>query len=220
MPTEPTGLNLLADNDLTAVEDDQNTAKLDRAAGDAVRHVRDRLQVPLLGDVLVARVAVELLDRIGLHLRQCRGRHLVLRLEVLELDLRGVADLGIARKLGLQGDADEAPRTEEDRVARLLQLAYEVRPVDEIGVPRAHQREVRHPVHDLLQPVHVRIIAYKNLILSWSLPIFDSLPICTSSSPPILTPSGVAPATARSSFRRRKTPIPLMKTHLPLYPSG
>ena len=27
-------------------------------------------------------------------------------------------------------------------------------------------------------------------------PIFESLPICTPSSPPILTPSGVAPATA------------------------
>ena len=33
-------------------------------------------------------------------------------------------------------------------------------------------------------------------LYDWSLPIFDSLPIRTPSNPPILTPSGVAPAAA------------------------
>ena len=66
-----------------------------------------------------------------------------------------VVDVVIALQDGDQKRLAKAPRTKEYRVTRLLQLADEVRAVNEIGVPRAHQREVRHPVHDLLQFMHM-----------------------------------------------------------------
>ena len=71
-----------------------------------------------------------------------------------------VVDVVIALQDRDQERLAEAPRTKEDRVARLLQLADEIRPVDKIGVLRAHPREVRHPVHDLLESRHASIIPF------------------------------------------------------------
>ena len=55
---------------------------------------------------------------------------------------------------------------------------------------------------------------------AWSLPIFDFLPSRTPSNPPILTPSGVAPATARSSFTAEKCPFHLRKRISPFIHRG
>ena len=119
------------------MEDDQQAVELDGSAGDALRHIRNRLQVPFPGDILVAGVALKLRERVGLHLRERRSGDLVLHLEVLEPDLRGVADLGIARELGLQGDVDEA-------VAALALVRHEIGPVRDVK-ERGERR-----LHDLL----------------------------------------------------------------------
>ena len=65
-----------------------------------------------------------------------------------------VVDVVVALEDRAEERLPEAPRPQEERVARPLQLADEGRAVHEVAVLRADEREVRHAVHDLLHLLH------------------------------------------------------------------
>ena len=65
-----------------------------------------------------------------------------------------VVDVVVALEDRAEERLAEAPRTQEERVARPLQLPDEGRAVNEVAVLRADEREVRHAVHDLLNLLH------------------------------------------------------------------
>ena len=65
-----------------------------------------------------------------------------------------VVDVVVALEDRAEEGLPEAPRPQEEPVARLLQLADEGRAVHEVAVLRADPREVRHAVHDLLHLLH------------------------------------------------------------------